>query len=180
MKNIFRSLSLLFLISGFVILLDQWTKKIVRTQLEFGETWMPLDWLAPYFRVVYWHNSGAAFGMGQNLSLIFTLLAIIVAFAILLYYPQIPLEDWPLRIALALQFGGAIGNLIDRLTIGFVTDFISVGNFPVFNIADSSISVGVVVLIGGMWIMERKQKSGLQDLTESQNTPNATIPEEDI
>lgn len=180
LKNIFRSLSLLFLISGFVILLDQLTKKIVRSQLQFGETWMPLDWLAPYFRFVYWHNSGAAFGMAQNLSLVFTLLAILVAFAILLYYPQIPMEDWPLRIALALQFGGAIGNLIDRLTIGFVTDFISVGNFPVFNVADSSITIGVVVLIGGMWIMEKKQQSNLQDVTKSQNPRNATIPDEEI
>jgi signal peptidase II len=58
-----------------------------------------------------------------------------------------------------MQLGGAVGNLIDRLTIGFVTDFISVGTFPVFNVADSSISVGVAVLIIGMWIMERKQKT---------------------
>lgn len=180
MKKSFRPLFLLLVIGGCVILLDQWTKNIIRSQLQFGETWMPWDWLAPYARIVYWHNSGAAFGMGQNLSFIFTILAIVVAFAILLYYPQIPSEDWPLRTALALQFGGAIGNLIDRLTIGYVTDFISVGNFPVFNIADSSISIGVVVLIGGMWIMERKQKSDSKDITESQNIQNVTIPDEEF
>ena len=79
-----------------------------------------------------------------------------------------------------MQFGGAVGNLIDRLTIGFVTDFISVGNFPVFNIADSSISIGVVVLIGGMWIMERKQKSIPKEVSEPQHTQNATIPDEEF
>ncbi len=180
MKNTFRSLFTLFVISGLVIFFDQWTKKIVRTQLQVGETWMPWDWLAPYTRIVYWHNSGAAFGLGQNFSLIFTVLAIVVAFAILVYYPQIPTEDWPLRIALALQFGGALGNLIDRLTIGLVTDFISVGNFPVFNIADASISIGVVVLIGGMWIMERKQKSIHKESADSPPPQNATIPDEEF
>lgn len=158
MKSTLRSYLLLFTLGGLIIALDQWTKSLVRTQLQFGETWVPWDWLAPYARIVYWHNSGAAFGLGQNLSLLFTILAIVVSCAIIFYYPQIPAKDWPLRIALGLQFGGALGNLVDRLTIGFVTDFISVGNFPVFNVADSSVSIGVVVLIVGMWIMERKQK----------------------
>jgi signal peptidase II len=127
---------------------------------------MPWDWLAPYARIVYWHNSGAAFGLGQNLSTIFAVLAVIVGGAIIIYYPQIPIKDWPLRIALAMQFGGAMGNLIDRLTIGFVTDFISVGNFPVFNVADSSVTVGVAVLIIGMWIQDRREKIFNSSLSE--------------
>ena len=55
--------------------------------------------------------------------------------------------------------GGAMGNLVDRLSRGYVTDWISIGKFPVFNVADSSISVGAAVLIIGMWILERKQQS---------------------
>ncbi|HSB02452.1 MAG TPA: signal peptidase II, partial [Anaerolineales bacterium] len=66
--------------------------------------------------------------------------------------------DWPLRLAMSMQMGGAIGNLIDRLTVGRVTDFISIGTFPVFNIADSSISVGCVVLLLGVWWQERLAK----------------------
>lgn len=159
MKSYIRAYLFLFTFAGFIIALDQWTKNIVRTQLQFGQTWVPWDWLSPYARIVYWHNSGAAFGLGQNLSLFITILAIFVAGAIIFYYPQIPRVDWPLRVALGMQLGGAVGNLIDRLTIGFVTDFISVGTFPVFNVADSSISVGVAVLIIGIWIMERKQKA---------------------
>jgi signal peptidase II len=180
LRNTFRTYFLLIFLGGIVIILDQWTKSIVRTQLEFGETWMPWDWLAPYARFVYWHNSGAAFGMGQDFSLVFTILAIVVACAILVYYPQIPIQDWPLRTALGLQFGGALGNLVDRLTIGYVTDFISVGSFPVFNIADASISVGVVVLIGGMWIMERKEKLKQRETENDNPYQNTAVAEEDF
>jgi signal peptidase II len=68
---------------------------------------------------------------------------------------------------MSMQMGGAIGNLIDRLTVGRVTDFISIGNFPVFNVADSSISVGCVVLLLGVWWQERLAKKA----KEAQATP---------
>jgi signal peptidase II len=159
LKKHIRDYIFLFLLSGTIIALDQWTKDLVRTQLAFAETWTPWDWLAPYARIVNWHNTGSAFGMFQGYSIIFTALAILVAGAIIFYFPQVPREEWPLRIALGLQLGGAVGNLIDRLTRGFVTDFVSLGRFPVFNVADSSISLGVVVLLIGMWITERKLKT---------------------
>ena len=95
--------------------------------------------------------------------MVFTVLAFIVIAAIIYYYPQVANQDWSLRLAMSMQLGGAIGNLIDRLTIGHVTDFISVGTFPVFNIADASISVGRVVLF---WVCgqerARKRKSCMQ------------------
>jgi signal peptidase II len=86
-------------------------------------------------------------------------LAIVVSCVIIYYFPRVPREDWLLRLALALQLGGAVGNLVDRITEGYVTDFISVGMFPVFNIADASISIGVALLILAMWLKEREQKS---------------------
>ena len=67
-------------------------------------------------------------------------------------------DDWLLRLALSLQLGGALGNLIDRLTVGHVTDFISVGNFPVFNLADASITIGAVLLFLDVWLRERADK----------------------
>jgi signal peptidase II len=149
----------LLVIAGVIIASDQWTKSLVRTNLAFTSTWVPWDWLAPYARIVHWRNTGAAFGMFQNLSTLFTILPFIVVAMILYYFAQIPRQDWPLRLALSMQCGGAIGNLIDRLTIGHVTDFVSVGNFPVFNIADASISTGVAVLIIGMWIQEKRLKT---------------------
>jgi len=148
----------LIAIAGLIVILDQWTKTLVRQSLSVGETWMPVEWLEPYVRVVNWHNTGAAFGIFQKGGLIFTILAIVVTIFILYYFPQVPRKDWPLRVAMGMQLGGALGNLTDRLRFGAVTDFISVGKFPVFNVADSSISVGVAVLIIGVWISERKAK----------------------
>ena len=93
----------------------------------------------------------------------FTVLAFIVIGAIIYYFPQVDKNDWTLRLAMSMQLGGAVGNLIDRLTIGHVTDFISIGNFAVFNVADASISVGAAVLLLGVWMMERAEKKAKQD-----------------
>lgn len=143
-----------------MIALDQWTKWLVRENLPFRGTWLPewLGWLSPYATIVHWYNSGAAFGMFQNGNLIFTVLAILVIVAIIYYYPHVEMKDWTLKLAMGLQLAGAGGNLIDRLMMGKVTDFIAIGAFPVFNIADSSITIGVMVLLLGVWIKERKEK----------------------
>lgn len=150
----------LFGVAGVIIALDQWTKWLVRENIEFGGQWLPesLAWLSPYARIVHWYNSGAAFGMFQNGNLVFTVLAFIVIGAIIYYYPHVEAEDWTLKVALGLQLAGAAGNLIDRLMMGKVTDFISVGAFPVFNVADASITIGVFVLLLGVWLKERHEK----------------------
>ena len=151
----------LFGSAGIVVPLDQWTKWLVRENIPFATQWLPegLQWLMPYARLVNWHNTGAAFGMFQNGAPVFTVLAFIVIGAIIYYYPQIESEGWLFRLALSLQLAGALGNLIDRLTQdGKVTDFISIGTFPVFNVADSAITVGTVVLILAVWLNERAQK----------------------
>ncbi len=150
----------LFGVAGVVVALDQWTKWLVRENIEFSGMWLPdsLAWLSPYARIVHWYNSGAAFGMFQNGNLIFTILAFIVIGAIIYYFPQVENDDWTLKVAMGLQLAGASGNLIDRLMRGKVTDFISIGVFPVFNIADASISVGVAVLLLGVWLKERQEK----------------------
>ena len=92
--------------------------------------------------------------------------------ALLIYYfPQVDKKDWTLRLAMSMQLAGASGNLIDRLMRdGKVTDFISVGTFPVFNVADASISVGTVVLLLGVYLQERaaqKEKALLDDTARS-------------
>lgn len=148
-----RAYAFLLGVSGGVIALDQASKALIRANLALGQTWYPLD--IAFLRIVHWHNTGAAFGMFQDFGVVFTLLAFLVALAILYYFPRVPREDWPLRLAMGLQLGGAVGNLIDRLTIGWVTDFIAVGNFPVFNVADASISIGVAVLIMSVWVKDR-------------------------
>jgi len=161
---------LLIIIAGVIIILDQYTKTLVRTNLALGEVWSPWESLLPYARIVNWHNTGAAFGIFQGGGTILAVLAVLVVMVILYYYPRVPNAEWVLRIALILQLGGAIGNLIDRINYGHVTDFISVGTFPVFNVADSSISVGVAVLIIGLWFQERNERK--QSNGEAKINPN--------
>lgn len=158
MKKFFSKYHMLAGVAVIIIALDQWTKHLVRTNIPLGGSWSPWEWLAPYARIVHWTNTGAAFGIFQGFGGVFTILSIVVAGFMVYYFPQIPREDWPLRIAMGMQFGGALGNLVDRLTIGEVTDFVSVGSFAVFNVADACITVGVVVLLVGMYIKERMDK----------------------
>jgi signal peptidase II len=161
LKTHWRDFAILFLLAGVIIALDQWTKAWVRTNVPLGADWLPasLAWLEPYARIRHTYNTGAAFGLFQQGGLIFAILAVVVSVLIISYFPQTSRRDWWLRLALALQLGGALGNLTDRIArSGQVTDFISVGNFAIFNVADSCISVGVAILILGVWLMERKLK----------------------
>jgi len=156
LKNIAKKYLFLGVIVAVIVVLDQVTKNMVRNNLAVAETWMPWKWLEPFARIVHWHNDGVVFGLFQGMGEIFTILITVVIVAIIFFYPRIPEADVPLRVALAMQAGGAIGNLIDRITQGYVTDFVSLGNFPVFNVADASITLGVAVLLIGLYIDERK------------------------
>lgn len=159
MKRYIKDYAILFSMASLVVFFDQWTKYLVRDNLSLGETWMPWEWLAPYARIVHWTNTGAAFGLGQDLSWIFAILAFVVIGAIIYYYPKVDSSSWLIRLALGIQLGGALGNLIDRLMHNMhVTDFVSVGTFAVWNIADASIFVGTIILIVGVWIEDRQIK----------------------
>ncbi len=171
MKKLFKTYVMMALIATMLIALDQYTKYLIRTNLEFGQIWMPWKWLEPYARIIHINNTGAAFGLFKGANSIFMVLAVIVSIAIIYYYPSISRKDWVIRTALSMQLAGAIGNLIDRVIFGRVTDFISVGSFPVWNVADASITVGVAVLLIGMWIQERREKKS--------KVLNATISEND-
>jgi signal peptidase II len=158
LKAFFRNTRWLFVIATIIVVLDQITKYLVRTNLAIGETWVPWPWLGPYARIIHWSNTGVAFGMFQGKNVIFAILASAVALMIIYYYSNIPEQDKVLRFAMAMELGGAVGNLIDRITVGYVTDFASVGNFAVFNVADSCITIGVIVLLLGVWFQENREK----------------------
>jgi signal peptidase II len=149
---------------------------MVRTLIPLGQSWSPWSWLEPYVRIVHWQNTGAAFGMFQRFGMVFTVLAFIVSIGILYYYPQVPRKDWAMRLAMAMMLGGAVGNLIDRLAQGTVTDFVSVGTFAVFNVADACISVGTLILILALWNSERKQKK-LAETSQLQSSLSPEPPE---
>jgi signal peptidase II len=133
-----------FLIAAAVIFLDQLTKSVVRNGLVLGESWPSESWLV---KVTHVTNSGAAFGMLQDQGVFLTVTAFVAIAAIFFYYAFPPLEHGLLRVALGLQLGGAVGNLTDRLRFGEVTDYIHFPHYPAFNIADSSIVVGLGIII---------------------------------
>lgn len=142
----------LLLTLSLVFGLDQVTKAVVRHSLLVGEA-IPRE---GSFRIVNTFNTGSAFGLfpGQTL---FLVVASLVGIAILLLvYRNHPLPSFPLRLSLGMQLGGAIGNLVDRLRMGQVTDFIELGFWPVFNLADASIVIGIFIiaylfLFAGRW-----------------------------
>jgi signal peptidase II len=180
-KHHWRDYGFLFLVSGTLLALDQWTKALVRRDIPLGSDWLPagMEWLLPYARIRHWYNTGAAFGFFKDGNLLFTAVAIIVLIAIFYYFPRIARDDFWMRIAMALQTTGAAGNLVDRLQYKHVTDFISVGDFAIFNIADASITVGVGVLLLDIWIKERALKKQQQEslkahtqvMIDQSNTP---------
>jgi len=158
----------LFSLSGLALIIDQLSKSMVRSSLAFGDVWFPFESLDRYFRIVHWKNTGAAFGIFQNGNTIFLLLGIFVTLAIINFYPIIPRQDRWLRAALALQLGGAMGNLVDRILLSHVTDFISVMRFPVFNVADASIFIGVLLILVPFFPQMRSEIDSSKQLREAQ------------
>lgn len=161
MRKAFSTYWFLALVAGVIVILDQITKVVVRQNLTVGQAWAPWDWMLPFVRIIHWQNTGVAFGMFQGMGTVFAILAAMVSVGLIYYYPRVPKKDWIMRLALGMMLAGALGNLIDRIYQGHVTDFISVGTFAVFNVADSSITVGVIVLFLGIYFEERRNKPKL-------------------
>lgn len=140
-KPIYTDLLLLQL-AAIVFLLDQFSKFLVRELLTYREAY-PVE---GFFRIIHSHNTGSAFGIlqDQNAPLIVVSLVGITVLALIYQSQRRPSNL--LRLSLGLQIGGATGNLVDRVLLGHVVDFIDVGTWPIFNLADSSIVVGLAVL----------------------------------
>lgn len=133
--------------AALVIALDTATKAVIRASLERGESWPDADWPV---RIRYVTNTGAAFGILQDQTAFLIVMAFIGLGAIYLYYRYPPFEHRVVPIAIGLLLGGAAGNLVDRISHGGrVTDFIDFRFWPAFNVADSSVSIGIVVLMAG-------------------------------
>jgi len=163
----------LFSMAGLVVALDQLSKASVRAHLALGESWNPFPALSPFINITHWQNNGAAFGLFQTGGNLFMIVAVLVSGIIIYYYGQTPPGNGLVRLALSLQLGGAIGNLIDRLLRGPVTDFIHVTDFPIFNLADSSISVGVALLAVTI-LLERKQTPPVEMEAEEPSRSSAS------
>ena len=140
------------LVAVLILLADQASKAWVIQNIPLNTTLDIIPLLRNIFVLTHITNSGAAFGLFPQLSIVFTFVALAVSVVIVFYYRSIPAGQWIVRLSLGLQLGGAIGNLIDRLRFGSVTDMFYIRFSPVFNVADLSIVCGVGLL---MWHLMR-------------------------
>jgi len=171
-----------FLIMAVVILLDQGTKYLVETRVPLYGTWAPVPALENIFRVVHTANTGAVFGLFQGTGMFFAALAVVVAIAIAYFNMTLPGGQWLLRLALGLQLGGALGNLIDRLRQGHVTDFIDTGPWYIWNLADLAIVSGVVLFGITYWRELRREeaaKRAAEDATAADPAETIAAPSTD-
>ncbi|WP_413301418.1 signal peptidase II [Bacillus sp. 1P10SD] len=151
-----------YLIALFVILLDQITKWLIVSKMNLGDSIPIIDNI---LYITSHRNRGAAWGILQGQMWLFYVITIIVIVAIMYYIQKAAKGKWLLGVSLALMLGGAIGNFIDRVVrkevVDFIHTYIFTYNFPVFNIADSALVVGVVVLMIQMLREERESKEKL-------------------
>jgi signal peptidase II len=139
--------TVLLVVTAVVIILDHMTKLFIETWLPLNTSWQPWPEYSHLFQITHVSNTGAAFGLFPTGSNIFMVVAVLVAVIIIVYNFRLPTGHYLFRIALGLQLGGALGNFIDRIRLGHVTDFLDFGPWPVFNLADTAIVAGVVVLV---------------------------------
>ena len=135
--------------AALVVVFDQISKYLVRHNLDLHAT-VPV--VGDFFRLTYVENSGIVFGIKVGVALpLFTVLSIAATILILYFFYRERTSHLGIRISLALVLGGAIGNLIDRIVFGQVVDFLDFGlgkyRFFVFNVADSAVTVGVVLFL---------------------------------
>jgi signal peptidase II len=148
-----------YLISLLVILLDQITKWLIVSRMEYGESIQIIDNI---LYITSHRNRGAAWGILQGQMWLFYFITLIVIVGIIIYIQKAAKNKWLMGLSLGLMLGGAIGNFIDRVVrkevVDFIHTFIFGYNFPVFNIADSALCIGVILLMIQMFKDERESK----------------------
>lgn len=136
-------------ISVFVV--DRLTKFWVTHSLTLGQQLWP-GWPV---HIYYTINNGAAFSLLPSANWLFLAVAVLVVAAILWRWRLLVLEPWWVQVGVGLLLGGAIANAVDRVTQGYVVDFIQLPHWPVFNVADSGISIGVAILVARIILASR-------------------------
>ena len=139
---------LIFSIAFLIILIDQISKFIIRNSMHLSQS-IPV--IKNIFHITYIHNFGAGFGILQQQKLFLILISAIVVCIILFYSKKIGKKERLLQSIAGIVLGGTIGNLIDRIIYGYVIDFLDFRIWPIFNIADSAVTIGVIFLIFYYW-----------------------------
>jgi len=148
---------IIFSAAFIVLFLDQLTKFLVRKNFQLSES-IPI--IKNIFHLTYVTNTGSAFGLFKGINPFFILFSMIVIIAIFLYLKKITANEKLLQLAVGLLLGGTVGNLADRLIHGHVIDFIDFRVWPVFNLGDSAITIGVSILALCLFL-KKKNASGI-------------------
>jgi signal peptidase II len=143
------------LISWLALVADQVSKYIIYTNMMPGES-IPV--FPPVFYITYVLNPGAAFGMLAHRTNFFILVSFLVIIGVMAGYRYLPRERTWIHNALGLVVGGALGNLVDRIRLGRVVDFLDFRVWPVFNLADTAIVIGALLLIIDVWRSDKEGK----------------------
>lgn len=133
-------------VAATVVALDQAAKFVVRATVGPEQPERTVEVFGSFLAIEYAENRGAAFGLFRGQGVILSALAIAVVVGLALFFRRQSSPARLLGMAIGLIGGGAIGNLVDRIRLGYVVDFIAVGRWPNFNLADSAISIGVALL----------------------------------
>ncbi len=147
MKDAGKKHLIISLTAVFIVIFDQLTKYLISKTMELNQT-IPI--IKNIFHLTYLHNFGAGFSIFQGQRSLFILIALLVIGIIIYYYSKLP-KKTPFYISIALILAGTIGNLIDRLFLGYVIDFLDFRIWPAFNIADSALTIGAIILIILYW-----------------------------
>jgi len=145
---------LIILLALSVIAVDRWTKYYIQSHMLPG---MSIPVISHVFHITYVLNSGAAFSLLEHQTGLFIGIALVILAAIGYYYPWIAAGSLLLRAGVGLAAGGAIGNLIDRIETGYVVDFLDFRIWPVFNVADMAIVVGLGLIAMQILYFSRKE-----------------------
>ena len=151
-----------YLVAIIIVAIDQWTKWLVVKNMELGERIIIAD---PTFALLSHRNRGAAWGMLEGQMWLFTIVTVVVVIGILYYFHKEAKGKPLFQISLMVLLGGTLGNFIDRIFRGEVVDFADVlipvinYDFPIFNVADAALTIGVVMLIIVILLEEKAEKA---------------------
>lgn len=170
-----KNLGILVAIVALTLVLDQWTKSLVRAGMQVGDSFPVIPGL---LNLTYVRNLGAAFGMFQGNTWVFVACAVLISTIIIGYVTFSKHTTTFETVSLALIVAGALGNLIDRITSVHVTDFFEFAfiDFPVFNVADCAITVGTVLFL--VWVLFLSERQA-RDAGDSASAAPASTERDD-